>query len=102
MNDEISILKVASCPSLSGRSILTYHIGCNGKEIYIQLQGNSSGGMFSKEWIGLDRFELSKEEPITARSIHEYFGRATMIVFSVRHTGEELGTNGSPMWLLVR
>ena len=73
MIEEIRILKVASCLSLSSRSTLTYHIGCNGKEIYIRLQGNSSGGMFSKEWIGLDRFELSKEQPITARSIHEYF-----------------------------
>jgi hypothetical protein len=73
MTEEIRILKVASCPSLSKRSTLTYRIGREGEEIYISLQANSSGGMFSKDWIDLDRFELSKEEPISARSIHEHF-----------------------------
>jgi hypothetical protein len=69
----MNIIKVASCPSLSNRSTLTYHIGRKGEEIYISLQGNSSGGMFSKDWIDLDRFELFKDEPISARSIHEHF-----------------------------
>ena len=57
-NDEVSsirILKMGSCPSLSGKSTLTYHIGCNEKsKILFRIANNTGGGFFSKEWIALD------------------------------------------------
>lgn len=49
------ILKIATCPSFSGKSTLTYHIGCNEKsKILFRIADNTGGGFFSKEWITLD------------------------------------------------
>lgn len=51
----IRILKVANCPSLSGKSTLTYHIGCNGQsDIQFRIVNNTGGGFFSKEWVPLN------------------------------------------------
>ena len=58
MNTEINqpefttILKTASCPSLSGKSTLTYNIGTNANaEIQFQLMANDGGGYFNDDWI---------------------------------------------------
>ncbi len=52
----IRVLRAAECPSLSGSSTLTYHVGCDAKlEIYFRVFANSSSGYFSKEWIPLSR-----------------------------------------------
>ena len=57
----IRILKIASCPSLSGRSTLTYHLGCSANtdipavpDLYFRVFENSGGGLFSNEWVSLD------------------------------------------------
>ncbi len=57
----IRILKIASCPSLSGRSTLTYHIGCSANtknpavpDLYFRVFENSGGGLFSNEWVSLE------------------------------------------------
>lgn len=48
----VRILKTATCPSLSGKSKLTYNIGCNtAGEIGFCIVLNSGGGLFNKEWI---------------------------------------------------
>ena len=49
------ILRIATCPSLSGRSELTYHVGCNREinAISFRLWANSSSGMFSDTWFSL-------------------------------------------------
>ena len=73
MNEEIRILKVGTCPSLSGRSNLTYHIGSKGEEVYVRLTQNSSGGLFSKEWLPIKEFKLSENAPFAASSLHEFF-----------------------------
>jgi len=50
--DAIRILKTASCPSLSGKSTLTYNIGCNAlSEIQFQVAGNDGGGYFNSDWV---------------------------------------------------
>ena len=53
----IRVLKIASCPSLSGKSTLTYHVGCDAgtgaSEICFRVFGNSGGGLFSNEWVKL-------------------------------------------------
>lgn len=50
----IRTLKIANCPSLSGASRLTYHIGCDAKSaILFSITGNSGAGVFSNEWIAL-------------------------------------------------
>ena len=48
---EIRILKEASCPSLSERSTLIYHIGCNERnDLLFKIISNSSSGNFNHEW----------------------------------------------------
>lgn len=48
------ILRVATCPSLSNRSVLTYHVGCNeSNAIHFRLWGNTAAGMFSNTWFSM-------------------------------------------------
>ena len=54
----IRVLKIASCTSLSGKSTLTYELGCTSdSEIQIRIKANSGGGFFSQEWISLKSIE---------------------------------------------
>jgi hypothetical protein len=46
------VLKTAACKTLSGKSTLTYQIGCNSEaEIFLRITKNSGGGFFSDEWV---------------------------------------------------
>lgn len=50
----IRILKIATCPSLSGKSKLTYHLGySSNSEPLLRVYANSSTGYFSREWVTL-------------------------------------------------
>jgi hypothetical protein len=50
--DDVRVLKTATCPSLSGKSTLTYELGCNAKsEIQFRISANSGKGFFNKEWV---------------------------------------------------
>ena len=50
--DVVRILKTASCPSLSGKSTLTYNIGCNAQgEIQFQVIANDGGGFWNDDWV---------------------------------------------------
>lgn len=75
----IRILKIASCPTLSGKSTLAYHIGCNGNsEIYIRIHANDGGGLFSNEWVAFNAIQqvLEKhpaDKPITSFILHSLF-----------------------------
>lgn len=52
--EPMRILKIATCPSLSGRSELTYHVGCNESgAIHFRLWANSAAGMFSNAWFSM-------------------------------------------------
>ena len=71
MNEqEIRILKIDNCPSLSKRSTLTYHIGCIGKDIYVRLFQNSHGGLFSKEWLSIEHLGITENLHISSSSLH--------------------------------
>jgi len=54
---EVRVLKIATCPSVSGKSTLTYHIGCAADEIQIRVHANSANGFFSKEWLSWKSIE---------------------------------------------
>ena len=56
MNDEIRILRKSTCPSLSGRSELTYEFGHNDKpkSIMFRITENTGAGHFCDHWIPLD------------------------------------------------
>ena len=51
---EVRVLKSATCPSVSGKSKLTYEIGLrNETDPVIRIAKNSGGGFFSDEWLPL-------------------------------------------------
>ena len=63
------ILKKAQCPTISGKSDLTYNIACDPqKAIYLRVASNSGGGFFSQEWVALKDIQkaLSAGSPISA------------------------------------
>ncbi|WP_293006454.1 hypothetical protein [Nitrosomonas sp.] len=76
---DIRILKVATCPSLSGKSTLTYQIGCSGESnIQFRVVTNTGGGFFSKEWIELSTIleafnERKKDKPIVSLLLYPLF-----------------------------
>ncbi len=77
MDEEIKTLKIASCPSLSARSILKFEIGCDGQQtIFLRITENSGSGIFSKAWIPLNLFGpllTSEETTISAKAIRSLF-----------------------------
>lgn len=78
MPDEVTptipmrILKVSACPSLSGRSELTYHIGCNAEgEIQFRIVSNSGSGQFNTDAVSFNQIaklltEHPAEKPLTS------------------------------------
>lgn len=81
---ELRILKISNCASLSGRSTLTYHIGCDEKEtdpsgIYFRIYENSGKGLFSNDWVSMrqirETFGMgSSEAIITSTLMNSIFG----------------------------
>lgn len=66
------ILRIATCPSLSGRSELTYHVACTeAGAIYFRLWGNTAAGMFSNTWFSMVEVSkmLSVPEGITSSAL---------------------------------
>lgn len=58
VNDKTTILKVAECSSVSGKSTLTYHVGCTeAGEMLLRIHANTAAGFFSQEWLSLDAIE---------------------------------------------
>lgn len=80
----VRILKVGTCPSLSGKSTLTYHVGCNAEsEILFRVYANSSSGYFSNEWIAMKSIQqvsskIPLDKPITSYLLLDpvYVGRS--------------------------
>lgn len=66
------VLKVDTCPSLSGRSVLTYHVGCNAEgDFHLRVVQNSGTGQFNADWIPLSTVEqllsdYPKEKPLSS------------------------------------
>jgi hypothetical protein len=51
----MKVLKTATCPTLTGKSTLTYQIGISPESVvHLRVSKNSGGGFFSDEWIALD------------------------------------------------
>jgi hypothetical protein len=76
--DDTRILKTASCPSLAGRTTLTYEIGANAaSEIFARVTKSSGTGTFSKDWIALGRvhamLEKNGSKPITLATLGPLF-----------------------------
>ena len=78
----IRIIKITSCPSSSGKTTLTYHIGCTtDKDIQFRVVANTGGGLFSPEWISLSAIQPAFEQapfPLTSFPlINLYQGKST-------------------------
>ncbi len=73
--EEIKVIKTASCPSLSGSSTITYEIGSRGDSQYIRLSGNSGGGLFCRDWISIADIQqlLSGSAKITSKTLHPVY-----------------------------
>lgn len=78
------ILKVADCPTLSGKSTLTYHIGITQEgDIKFRVHANTGSGYFSNEWISVTSIQevlgkLPKRKPITSYVLIDLFnGKST-------------------------
>lgn len=77
----IRIIKEGTCPTLSGKSTLTYHIGSNDQsEILIRVHANSGGGYFNQEWVPLSAIQetLKKYPAITSFALRSlYVGKSS-------------------------
>jgi len=68
--DSVRILKTASCCSLSGKSTLTYNIGCNTEgEIQFQVAGNDGGGYFNDDWIPQSSIQIVLDKQPNGKDI---------------------------------
>jgi hypothetical protein len=76
-DSHIRVLKVGTCPSLSGRSTLTYHLGSSAdNEIHLRIHANSGHGCFGRDWVALRTLQqaLAKVSgPITSGSLNRVF-----------------------------
>lgn len=91
---QVRILKVDHCPSLSGRSELTFHVGCIGEAIQLRVYQNSGKGYFNQEWIPLSRIKevLTSREQLTAASLRPIFigksvNTAGFVLAVLKHLG---------------
>ncbi len=73
------ILKINTCPSLSGRSELTYHIFCNAEgEIHFRIVGNSGSGQFNADAVPFNQIsnllsEHPTDKPLTSTAMRAMF-----------------------------
>ena len=73
------ILKINTCPSLSGRSELTYHIVCNAEgEIHFRIVGNSGSGQFNADAVPFNQIsnllsEHPTDKPLTSTAMRAMF-----------------------------
>lgn len=69
------VLKVGSCPSLSGRSTLGYQIGVFGGELQLRLISTTGAGFYSKEWVPFASIDalLVADKALTFSSLQPLF-----------------------------
>ena len=66
----VRILRAVTCPSLSGKSKLTYEVGWAGKDdVGFRIVANSSSGCFSREWVTLKTLLNAFDEIPTGQTI---------------------------------
>ena len=76
-DSSIRILKNASCPTLSDKGTLGYHIGINANDdLLIRVATNSGGGYFSSEWVPFStalNLLQNADKPLTSYSLLTLF-----------------------------
>jgi len=63
--EPLRILKIGTCPSISGRSQLTFNIGCDAEgAIHFRIVANTGSGQFNADWVAISLIEkLLSEHP---------------------------------------
>jgi hypothetical protein len=57
------VLKTATCKTLSGKSTLTYRIGClPDSTVHLCIAKNDGGGMFSQEWVPFEAVQEALQD----------------------------------------
>ncbi|MEF8723398.1 MAG: hypothetical protein V5B30_12610 [Candidatus Accumulibacter delftensis] len=72
----LRILKIARCPTVSGKSTLTYHLGCTPESVIkIRLYGNTGNGFLNQDWIAWTAIQekLELHSPFTSQVLHALF-----------------------------
>ncbi|MGB7815374.1 MAG: hypothetical protein WBL28_03380 [Methylotenera sp.] len=76
-HQNIRIIKINNCKSLSGKSNLEYQIGClDDSGIFVRAVKNSGGGWFSNEWLALNKLiEVlqATKQPLTSYALQTFF-----------------------------
>ncbi len=76
----------AECPSITGRSVLTFQAGRDpqSNEPQLRILRNSGRGMACKDWAPVAHIDaiLAKADPVTARTFHDV------------HPGKSINTGG--------
>lgn len=73
---EPRILKISACSSLSGRTNISYHVGCSGtNDVCFRIWNTSGKGVFSKEWVSASDIQkvLSQHDLLAAPSLLPVF-----------------------------
>ena len=73
---ELSIVKKGTCPTLSGKSKLSYVIGRDDKEVFIRIASNTGGGFYSGEWVAVKDIEAAVQvtpDEVTSISLFRLF-----------------------------
>ena len=94
---EFRVLKSGTCPSLSGKSRLTYEIACGpASDLHVRIARNSGTGYFSSAWIAWVQLQavLDKNgaKPITHHTLSPLFkGRSVntpgFLLAALKHEG---------------
>lgn len=87
VNRDVRILRSGSCPTLNGKSKLTYEIGAkSASEIALRVTACSGGGFFSREWVSLT----------SIGRVIQLAGKAGLTSFSFRNVfvGKSVNTAG--------
>jgi hypothetical protein len=74
----VRVLRAGTCPSLSGKSTLTYELGYDDKAaLQLRIAKNSGKGMFSSAWVPWDGvWELlvgAGDEPLTSHTLNPLY-----------------------------
>lgn len=65
----LRILKIGRCQTVSGKSTLTYHVGCTPESaIQIRLHGNTGNGFLNQDWIAWSAIQEKLEPQLGATS----------------------------------
>ena len=94
VSQPMRILAIGTCPTLSEKSTLTYHIGCNSQqEVQFRIHANSGGGLFSNEWVSFNDIQQKLEKLPEDASI-------TSIILNSLLRGKSANTPGFIMAVL--